>query len=146
MKVVRHPNLVHIYDITEFRDKVYIFMEYVEFGELNRYIRKRTESLPPHEIATVIRETAHTLIYLHLCGVIHRDLKPDNILVVPNEANTELEGLRIVDFGLSKLRKPTEKVIDACGTLSYVAPEVLQKNGYDCKVDIWSVGVIMYLL
>lgn len=51
LKVVRHPNLVHIHEITEFRDKVYIFMEYVEFGELNHYIRKRTESLPPSEIA-----------------------------------------------------------------------------------------------
>ncbi len=55
LKVVRHPNLVQIYDITEFRDKVYIFMEYMEFGELNRYIRKRTESLPSAEIATLIR-------------------------------------------------------------------------------------------
>ena len=106
LKVVRHPNLVHIHEITEFRDKVYIFMEYVEFGELNHYIRKRTESLPPSEIAFLAKEVANTLSYLHLCGVIHRDLKPDNILVIPDQSADRLAGLRVVDFGLSKLMKP----------------------------------------
>ena len=53
-----------------------------------------------------MRETVKTLTYLHMCGVIHRDLKPDNILVIPNEQTKQLDGLRIVDFGLSKLMKP----------------------------------------
>jgi len=72
---------------------------------------------------------------------VHRDLKPENIL-----CGEELEDLKIADFGLSKMVLPKEKMDSACGTLSYVAPEVLTMQGYGREADLWSVGVIMFLL
>ena len=72
---------------------------------------------------------------------MHRDLKPENIL-----CGEELEDLKIADFGLSKMVLPKEKMDSACGTLSYVAPEVLTMQGYGREADLWSVGVIMFLL
>ena len=73
----------------------------------------------------------------------HRDLKPENILM---ENDTDEADLRIVDFGLSKIIGPNESSIDPFGTLSYVAPEVLLQNPYGKEVDLWSLGVITYLM
>lgn len=87
---------------------------------------------------------SHIHIHIHLTfstGIVHRDLKPENIL-----CGEELEDLKIADFGLSKMVLPKEKMDSACGTLSYVAPEVLTMQGYGREADLWSVGVIMFLL
>ena len=86
----------------------------------------------------------HTLIYTNVYysyTYIYIDLKPENIL-----CGEELEDLKIADFGLSKMILPKEKMDSACGTLSYVAPEVLTMQGYGKEADLWSVGVIMFLL
>jgi serine/threonine protein kinase len=83
------------------------------------------------------------LYYLHSFGVTHRDLKPENILM-SDESDTAM--CKIVDFGLSKIIGPNEKATDPFGTLSYVAPEVLLKKPYGKEVDIWSLGVISYLM
>ena len=72
---------------------------------------------------------------------MHRDLKPENILCGEN-----LEDIKIADFGLSKMVLPKERMDAACGTLSYVAPEVLTMQGYGREADLWSVGVIMFLI
>jgi calcium/calmodulin-dependent protein kinase I len=78
---------------------------------------------------------------LHDLGIVHRDLKPENILCGEN-----LDDIKIADFGLSKITMPNEKMDAAYGTLSYVAPEVLSRSGYDKEVDLWSVGVILFLI
>jgi serine/threonine protein kinase len=83
----------------------------------------------------VIRPLLESVAYLHDLGIVHRDLKPENILCGEN-----LEDLKIADFGLSKMILPTEKMDSACGTLSYVAPEVLTLQGYGREADLWSVG------
>jgi serine/threonine protein kinase len=75
--------------------------------------------------------------------VAHRDLKPENILM---ENNSDTADLKIVDFGLSKIIGPNETSLDPFGTLSYVAPEVLLQKPYGKEVDLWSLGVIIYLL
>ena len=86
---------------------------------------------------------ATALYYLHSFGVAHRDLKPENILMVSDNEDSDL---KIVDFGLSKIIGPNESSIDPFGTLSYVAPEVLLQKPYGKEVDVWSLGVITYLL
>lgn len=86
---------------------------------------------------------ATALYYLHSFGVAHRDLKPENILMTTNEDDAEL---KIVDFGLSKIIGPNESSMDPFGTLSYVAPEVLLHKPYGKEVDLWSLGVITYLM
>jgi len=83
---------------------------------------------------------------LHTSGIIHRDLKPENILVEVNNLTNEVTQIKISDFGLSKITIPGEIMFDACGTPAYVAPEVLQKNGYTKEVDIWATGVILYTM
>ncbi|GLE00947.1 hypothetical protein PINS_up009744 [Pythium insidiosum] len=82
-----------------------------------------------------------SVAYLHRLGIVHRDIKPENILCGDRPGD-----LKIADFGLSKLVHPEEIMKMPCGTLNYVAPEVLSERGYGREADIWSIGVIMYLL
>lgn len=88
-----------------------------------------------------MRQLLESVAYLHDLGIVHRDLKPENIL-----CGDDAEEVKIADFGLSKMISPTEKMMDPCGSLSYIAPEVLAMTGYGKEVDLWSVGVILVLL
>ncbi len=115
-------------------------MEMLKGGELFERIVGRPR-FSEEECCKVIRPLLESVAYLHDLGIVHRDLKPENILCGEN-----LEDLKIADFGLSKMILPTEKMEAACGTLSYVAPEVLTLQGYGREADLWSVGVIMFLL
>jgi len=81
--------------------------------------------------------------YLHENGIAHRDLKPENLLC---SGEDEDEIVKIADFGLSKMFSAGEKLMTGCGTPGYVAPEVLLSETYDNKVDLWSIGVITYIL
>jgi len=89
-----------------------------------------------HEIGTAI-------YYLHNFGIAHRDLKPENILMTTGDDDAHP---KLVDFWLSKIIGPGETCNDPFGTLSYVAPEVLLQKPYDKMVDLWSLGIIVYLL
>jgi len=82
------------------------------------------------------------LIYIKK-GIVHRDLKPENLLLSSKQADAHL---KLADFGLSKVMEAAAVLETQCGTPGYVAPEVLMGEGYDEKVDIWSIGVIMYIL
>ncbi|RHY57343.1 hypothetical protein DYB30_000977 [Aphanomyces astaci] len=93
------------------------------------------------ESRTVMKPLFESVAYLHKMGIVHRDIKPENIL-----CGDKLTDLRIADFGLSKLVYPHEIMKMPCGTLNYVAPEVLSLVGYGKEADVWSLGVIMYLL
>ncbi len=86
---------------------------------------------------------ATAIYYLHSFGIAHRDLKPENILMTTTEDDAQP---KLVDFGLSKIIGPGETCNDPFGTLSYVAPEVLLQKPYNKMVDLWSLGVIVYLL
>lgn len=90
---------------------------------------------------SIVKPLLESVAYLHSLGIIHRDIKPENIL-----CGESFGDLRIADFGLSQLVSPHEIMKMPCGTLNYVAPEVLSLNGYDKAADLWSVGVIMFLL
>ena len=77
---------------------------------------------------------------------MHRDLKPDNILIEKDPNTNEVTQIKVADFGLSKIVMPNEIMMESCGTPAYVAPEVLIKQGYKCQVDMWSAGVVFYTL
>lgn len=140
LKLVNHPNIIHMEGLYESRQYIYIVMEMLKGGELFERIVGRPR-FSEEECCKVIRPLLESVAYLHDLGIVHRDLKPENILCGEN-----LEDLKIADFGLSKMILPTEKMEAACGTLSYVAPEVLTLQGYGREADLWSVGVIMFLL
>ena len=118
LKLVNHPNIIRMEGLYETKKHLYIVMEMLKGGELFERIvgRPRFSEL---EAAKLLRPLLESVAYLHDLGIVHRDLKPENIL-----CGEELEDLKIADFGLSKMVLPKEKMDAACGTLSYVAPEV----------------------
>jgi len=83
--------------------------------------------------------------YLHAFGILHRDLKPENILLV-KKTNSKIPKLKIMDFGLSKVVGLNEKTNEGYGSLCYSSPEIIVKKSYDSKIDVWSIGVIVYFL
>lgn len=118
-------------------------MENLSGGDLFTYLEKRDFEIPERRAKQLGHQIATALYYLHSFGVAHRDLKPENILMATNDDDADL---KIVDFGLSKIIGPNESSLDPFGTLSYVAPEVLLQKPYGKEVDLWSLGIIIYLL
>lgn len=139
----QHPYIIRLLDIFENQEYIYIVMENLQGGDLFTYLEKRNFEITETRAKTLSHQIATALYYLHSFGVAHRDLKPENILMVSNDDDSDL---KIVDFGLSKIIGPNESSLDPFGTLSYVAPEVLLQKPYGKEVDLWSLGVITYLL
>ncbi|ESW20028.1 hypothetical protein PHAVU_006G174900 [Phaseolus vulgaris] len=142
MRLVRHPNVVQLYEVMATKKKIYFAMEMVKGGELfDKVSRGR---LREDVARKYFQQLIDAVDYCHSLGVCHRDLKPENLLVDENG------DLKITDFGLSALvesRKNNGLLHTVCGTPAYVAPEVIKKKGYDgAKADIWSCGVILYVL
>ena len=143
LKMCQHPYIIRLLDIFENQDYIYIVMENLCGGDLFTYLEKRNFEITEKRGKELSHQCATALYYLHSFGVAHRDLKPENILMVNNDDDADL---KIVDFGLSKIIGPNESSLDPFGTLSYVAPEVLLQKPYGKEVDLWSLGVITYLL
>lgn len=141
LKLVRHPNIISLHDVYEDKQNIYIVTELVSGGDLYSRIEKERSRYTETEARAVMLPLLESVAYLHRLGIVHRDLKPENILCGERPSD-----LKIADFGLSKLVHPEEIMKMPCGTLNYVAPEVLSQKGYGREADIWSVGVIMYLL
>jgi len=118
--------------------------ELVTGGELFDKIVEQG-SYSERDAAVLVSKMVSAIQYLHSRGIVHRDLKPENLLLKSPNSLTEI---KIADFGLSKIIGPDNMVrmLTACGTPSYVAPEVLLSTGYDKEVDLWSIGVITYIL
>ncbi|CAN4102141.1 unnamed protein product [Withania somnifera] len=142
MKLVRHPNIVHLYEVMATKTSIYFVMEYCKGGELfNKVARGKLKE----EVARkYFQQLINAVDFCHSRGVYHRDLKPENLLLEDDE------NLKISDFGLSALveSKHQDKLLHTtCGTPAYVAPEVINRKGYDgAKGDIWSCGVVLFVL
>jgi len=143
LKICQHPSIIKLLDVFENQDYIYIVMEYLKGGDLFNYLEKRDFTITESKARELTHSIATGLFYLHSFGIAHRDLKPENILMTDDTDDAQP---KLVDFGLSKIVGPSEKCNDPFGTLSYVAPEVLLQKPYDKSVDLWSLGVIIYLL
>ena len=143
LKICQHPNIIKLYDIHENEENIYLIMEYCQGSDLFTYIEKRGYKLNEKRACEIIHKLCAAVYYLHSYGIVHRDLKPENIIMTDNTDNADI---RLLDFGLSKILGPTEKCSEPFGTISYVAPEVLKQKYYGREVDIWSIGIITYLL
>ena len=143
MKLCHHPNVVHLLDHFENAEYIFIVMEYIRGGRLTDYMKEKKFNFTEKRAAELIYEIAVGVKYLHKYGIIHRDLKPDNIMLT--EANDKGH-IKIMDFGLSKILGKKEKTSDGFGTLTFVSPEVLVRKPYNKEIDIWSIGVILYLM
>lgn len=142
LQTVKHPNIIELKEVFETDKMLYIVTEMVTGGELfDRIVGKGSYS--ERDAASLIRKLTEALAYLHDLGIAHRDLKPENLLLKSNDEDTEI---KLADFGLSKIMGQDAMMQTACGTPGYVAPEILQAKGYGIEVDMWSVGVITYIL
>ena len=143
MKLCYHPYVVHLLDHFENGEYIFIVMEYIKGGSLTDYMKSKKFNFSERRAAELIYQLAKGLKYLHKYGIIHRDLKTDNIMLT--EASDK-GNIKIMDFGLSKILGKKEKSTDGFGTLTFVSPEVLIRKPYNKEVDIWSLGVILYLM
>ncbi|XP_029286421.1 LOW QUALITY PROTEIN: calcium/calmodulin-dependent protein kinase type IV-like [Cottoperca gobio] len=137
-----HPNIIQLKDIFETDTDIALVLELVTGGELfDRIVERGYYS--ERDAAHVIKQILEAVAYLHENGVVHRDLKPENLLY----ADLSLDApLKIADFGLSKIIDDQVTMKTVCGTPGYCAPEILRGNAYGPEVDMWSVGVILYIL
>ena len=143
MKIGKHPNVITLYHILENETHIYLIMEYCAGGDLYSYIKQRNFKLPEERTAELIHKLCAAVYYLHSYGIIHRDIKPENILMTDTTDNADI---KLLDFGLSKILPPKENCYDTYGTISYCAPEILLNKHYNKSVDLWSIGIISYLL
>jgi len=147
MKKVNHPNVLKLYEVFETDETISLVMELVTGGELfYKIVEKGNYS--EKEAAAIVKQMTQGVEYLHGEGICHRDLKPENLLC-SGEEDQGYKPFRVViaDFGLSKVFNSGEALQTSCGTPDYVAPEVITAEGqYDKSVDMWSCGVITYVL
>lgn len=142
LRRVRHPNIVQLFEVMATKSKIFFVMEYVKGGELfNKVAKGRLKE----EVARkYFQQLISAVGFCHARGVFHRDLKPENILL------DEDGDLKVSDFGLSAISEQIRGdglFHTFCGTPAYVAPEVLGRKGYEAaKVDIWSCGIILFVL
>jgi serine/threonine protein kinase len=139
MKFCNHKNIVKYIDSFEDSDYIYLVQEYMDGGDLLNYISHKS-LLNENEIRNIFKQVANGLKYLHYYGIVHRDLKPQNILIKNNEE------VKIIDFGLSKVLGNYETTNDCLGTIYFTSPEVLKQDKYNNKVDVWSLGIILFFL
>jgi calcium-dependent protein kinase len=136
-----HPNIVELIDAYEGSKHIYIVMELCEGGELfDRIVARGHYS--EKDAATIFRTMMRTVAHCHNLGVIHRDLKPENFVLKTKEPDA---AIKAIDFGLSTYFEPQQHFHDIVGSAYYVAPEVLKRN-YSNEADVWSAGVILYIL
>ncbi|PIA37920.1 hypothetical protein AQUCO_02900048v1 [Aquilegia coerulea] len=143
LKLLKHPNVVRLYEVLASKTKIYMVLEYVTGGELFDRIATKGR-LPEDKGRKLFHQLIDAISYCHDKGVYHRDLKPENVLI------DEKGNIKISDFGLSALPQHFRDdglLHTTCGSPHYVAPEVLANRGYDgATSDLWSCGVILYVV
>jgi len=144
MKKLDHPNILKLFEVYEDDKQFFLVMELVKGKELFDKIVERG-MYSERDASNIIYQVVSAVDYLHQNGIAHRDLKPENLL---SAGEGENEIIKIADFGFSKsfAGDDAEKLMTSCGSPGYVAPEILTAESYDKSVDMWSVGVIIYIL
>ena len=144
LKELNHINIVKYLDYFESGNNIYIVMEYLDGGTLKQYIEKNKENINENIARIIIKQILNALSYLHYtCNICHRDVKPDNIMF---SIKDDINSVKLLDFGLSTDNFESKNYLINCGTLSYMAPEQISNNTYSKAVDIWSVGIILYMM
>lgn len=143
LRKLNHPNVIKLYDVEldNYNDTTYLFMEYCDNGDLKCFQNKK--KFHEYKALVLARQIKNALLYLYENNILHRDLKPHNILLDDNY------NIKLTDFGFAKETDYSQNDIleqTYCGSPLYMSPELLNNNGYNTKSDIWSFGVILYEL
>ncbi|XP_051050990.1 myosin light chain kinase 3 isoform X2 [Phodopus roborovskii] len=142
MNQLSHVNLIQLYDAFESKNSFTLIMEYVDGGELFERITDEKYHLTELDVVLFTKQICEGVHYLHQHYILHLDLKPENILCV----NQTGHQIKIIDFGLARRYKPREKLKVNFGTPEFLAPEVVNYEFVSFPTDMWSVGVITYML
>uniref|UniRef100_H3CV32 SNF-related serine/threonine-protein kinase n=1 Tax=Tetraodon nigroviridis TaxID=99883 RepID=H3CV32_TETNG len=141
MKMVQHPNVVRLYEI-DTATKLYLILELGDGGDMYDCIMKHEGGLSEEVAKCYFAQIVHAISYCHRLHVVHRDLKPENVVFFEKQGVVKL-----TDFGFSNRFQPGKTLNTSCGSLAYSAPEILLGDEYDAPaVDIWSLGVILFML
>jgi len=144
MQLLDHEHIVRLHDFYDEATMFYLVLDLVEGGELFERIAQK-EFYSEKEARALIVVLLETIQYCHALGVVHRDLKPENLLCVARDDDTRI---KLCDFGFAAKLAPggANTLTQLCGTPGYVAPEILNRQPYGAAVDMWSVGVLTYIL
>jgi calcium-dependent protein kinase len=142
-----HPNIMRVYELLHDDKFYFIVSEFIRHGELYDMILERSKSpqgaLTEKEVKTVVRQIFLALNYMHLKGIVHRDIKPENVLI----ENLENLEIKLTDFGFATYFDHRKgELNEVLGSPLYMPPEIVKHEKYDSKVDIWSAGVMTYIL
>ncbi|CAG8495085.1 417_t:CDS:2 [Ambispora gerdemannii] len=148
LKFMNHPNVVHLHDTIDTSTHLCLVMEYVAGGELFDYVSDYYEQTSETDAKRIFLQLVNVVAYLHDNNIVHRDLKLENILLT--ERGPSLTGpiIKLTDFGLARTIDPSSPILTTrCGSEEYAAPELLLSGAYDGRqTDIWSLGIILYVL
>ena len=142
LRILSHPNIVKFYGYIETTNQLLIKMEYIKYGSLKQWIKKR-DKISEEEASIILKKILSAIEYLHSKQICHRDIKPENIML--SEEN-DLNSIKIIDFGLSAQNFDLLINNDYCGTYIYMAPELIEKKLYFNSVDMWSIGILLFIL
>ena len=134
-----HENIIKLHNVHEDNDNINIIMEYAENWNLYELISKEKTGLNESKAFDYFIQVVNAVYYLHNNNIIHRDIKPENILIGANDK------IKLCDFGWAK-ELTLENRSTFCGTVEYMAPEIVGSENYDYSVDIWSLGILLYEL
>jgi len=142
MRQMNHPRVLRLYELYEGENFIYCLCELYKGADLlNSIIKKGSQ--PEPKALTIILQILEALAYMHSKRIIHRDLKPENIIFKGTQDNIDIG---IVDLGFATFEEDFRKLFVRCGTPGYVAPEVLNDKDYDCRADVFSAGIIFYIM
>ena len=141
LKELDHPNIINFFETYQDQKYFHLCMEYCSGGELKNKLGENNQ-MPEAQVAQVMQRIFQCVCYLHTFDIVHRDLKLENFLYSHKGEDAEI---KLIDFGLSQKIYGNKQLETVAGTALYLAPEVLQGT-YDTKCDIWSCGIIMYIL
>lgn len=141
LRKAKHPNIVKLVEEYKTDEYVYLIMEFLKAGDLLEDLSEK-KTYSEREASKMVADLASAIAYLHSQSIVHRDLKLENILI--QNFNDGTITLKLGDFGLAE--KLDEKLNLKCGSPVYVAPEILFGKPYGFEVDVWSLGIITYIL
>merc|ERR1712232_253675 len=136
LRNIRHPFIATLYYAFQTRGKVYLVMEFLNGGQMLFHMRRQA-MLSEDQVRIYAAEIVLAIEYLHSLDIVHRDLKPENVLLSSDGH------ISIADFGLAKVNVTDDSAKTFCGTIEYMAPEIINGSGHGKGVDWWSLGILI---